>query len=69
MVREMAGFSGIELNPVMRAIEELKRSGYRPLHACQDGPYPGRFPAPDARETPERTTCGSHGRGEKGKQP
>src|SRR5437867_5200492 len=30
-IRELAGFLGIKPNPVVRAIEDLKRSGYRPL--------------------------------------
>jgi DNA-binding transcriptional MocR family regulator len=30
-IRELAGSSGINSNPVTRAIEDLKRSGYRPL--------------------------------------
>jgi len=30
--RELAGFLGINPNTVARAIEDLKGSGYRPLH-------------------------------------
>ena len=30
-IRELAGLLGINPNPRVRAIEDLKRSGYRPL--------------------------------------
>jgi hypothetical protein len=36
-VRELAGFLGINPNTVARAIEDLKRSGYRPLRPSPGG--------------------------------
>jgi hypothetical protein len=36
--RELAGF--LDPNTVTRAIEDLKRSGYRPLHARPQAPEP-----------------------------
>ena len=43
---------GITPNAVTRAIEHLKRSGYRPLHACQAAPEPSSIPR--ARVAPGR---------------
>ena len=36
-IREQAGFPAINPNTVARAIEDLKRSGYRPLHPPSGG--------------------------------
>jgi hypothetical protein len=41
--RKRGGVS-ITPNAVTRAIEHLKRSGYRPLHACQAAPEPSSIP-------------------------
>ena len=49
--RELDGV-GITPNAVTRAIEHLKRSGYRPLHACQAAPEPSSIPR--ARVAPGR---------------
>ena len=49
--RELDGV-GITPNAVSRAIEDLKRSGYRPLHACQAAPEPSSIPR--ARVAPGR---------------
>ena len=38
------GGVGITPNTVARAIEDLKRSGYRPLHARQVAPGPSSMP-------------------------
>ena len=35
--RELAGFLGSDPNTVARAIEDLKRSGYRPLRSSPGG--------------------------------
>ena len=43
LARELDGV-GITPNAVERAIEHLKRSGYRPLHACQAAPEPSSIP-------------------------
>ena len=37
-IREMAGGLGSNPNPAARAIEDLKRSGYRPLRPCPEAP-------------------------------
>ena len=39
---------GITPNEVARAIEDLQRSGYRPLHACLAAPEPSSIPRPRA---------------------
>ena len=49
--RELDGV-GIAPNAVARAIEDLQRSGYRPLHACQAAPEPSSIPR--ARVAPGR---------------
>ena len=36
-IRELAGSLGIDPNTVARAIEDLKRSGYRPLRPSPGG--------------------------------
>jgi hypothetical protein len=41
--RELGGV-GITSNAVARAIEDLKRSGYRPLHARLAAPGPSSIP-------------------------
>jgi hypothetical protein len=43
LTRELDGV-GITPNAVARAIEELKRSGYRPLHARLATPRPSGIP-------------------------
>ena len=47
---ELADSSGANPNAVTRAIEDLKRSGYRPLHprpaALQPLSFPGAFACP-----------------------
>jgi DNA-binding transcriptional regulator YhcF (GntR family) len=37
-IREMAGGLGSNPNPAARVIEDLKRSGYRPLRPCPEAP-------------------------------
>jgi hypothetical protein len=49
--RELGGV-GITSNAVARAIEDLKRSGYRPLHARLAAPGPSSIPR--ARVVPAR---------------
>lgn len=49
--RELAGV-GITPNAVARAIEDLQRSGYRPLHARLAAPAPSSLPR--ARVAPGR---------------
>ena len=46
---------GITPNAVARAIEDLKRSGYRPLHTRQAAPGPSSIPR--ARVAPVRDVC------------
>jgi hypothetical protein len=41
--RELDGV-GITPNAVARAVEDLQRSGYRPLHACLAAPEPSSIP-------------------------
>jgi DNA-binding transcriptional regulator YhcF (GntR family) len=36
-IRELAGFLGSDPNTAARAIEDLKRSGYRPLRSSPGG--------------------------------
>ena len=43
---------GIEPNAVARAIEDLQRSGYRPLHTCRGVPELSSIPR--ARVAPRR---------------
>ena len=43
---------GIEPNAVARAIEDLQRSGYRPLHTCRGAPELSSIPR--ARVAPRR---------------
>ena len=49
--RELDGV-GITPNAVARAIEDLKRSGYRPLHTCRGAPELSSIPR--ARVAPRR---------------
>jgi hypothetical protein len=51
LARELSGV-GITGNAVARAIEDLKRSGYRPLHARLAAPGPSSIPP--ARVAPAR---------------
>jgi hypothetical protein len=51
---------GITPNAVARAIEDLKRSGYRPLHAHLAAPGPRRS---RGRASPQGATC-EHGEAE-----
>ena len=37
-MRELVGFLGSNSNTAARAIEDLKRSGYRPLRRCPEAP-------------------------------
>jgi DNA-binding transcriptional MocR family regulator len=43
-IRELAGCLGINPNTVTRAIEDLKRSAYRPLRPCPEAPEPSSIP-------------------------
>jgi len=43
-IRELAGSLGSDPNTVARAIEDLKRSGYRPLRSLPGGPEPSSIP-------------------------
>ena len=47
-IRELAGSSGINPNAVTRAIEDLKRSGHRPLHPRPAVPQPSSIPGAGA---------------------
>ena len=51
-IRELAGFLGINANTVARVIEDLTRSGYRPLHARRADPKLSSIPR--ARVAPGR---------------
>jgi len=43
-MRELVGFLGSNSNTAARAIEDLKRSGYRPLRPCPETPEPSSIP-------------------------
>jgi len=43
-MRELVGFLGSNANTAARAIEDLKRSGYRPLRPCPETPEPSCIP-------------------------
>jgi len=59
-IREPAGFLDIDSTTVTRAIEDLKRSGYRPLAPGQGGASrPMPEPAKEPREEVKR--CASTG--------
>jgi DNA-binding transcriptional regulator YhcF (GntR family) len=53
-IRELSDPSGATSGAVTRAIEDLKRSGYRPLHPDPTGPprasIPGYRPSPASRD-------------------
>ena len=63
--RELDGV-GITPNAVARAIEDLQRSGYRPLHARLAAPEPSSIPR--ARAAPG-TTCETEKRQSSGRHP
>jgi DNA-binding transcriptional MocR family regulator len=59
-IQELAGSSGINSNPVTRAIEDLKRSGYRPLRPRPAPLQPSSTPRP-ARHAVDSDTDGMPG--------
>jgi hypothetical protein len=59
--RELVGFLGISPNPRVHAIEDLKRSGYRPLLPLTAA-APSAIPvAPGLRAPPRETLCSENG--------
>jgi len=58
-IRELGGFLGSNPNTVARTIEDLKRSGYRPLRPRPEAPEPLVYPgAPTVKGATRETAKG-----------
>jgi hypothetical protein len=59
-IREFAGFADANPSTVARVIEDLKQSGYRPLHPPGIAPLSAMSGCPPPRGAPAETVRGSH---------